>query len=191
MTKFNFETFPTLETDRLILRRITTDDMQAWFDLHQNEDVLRYLTDFEVIPDEDEINSMIEWCDGVFSRKTGIRWAITLKQGDNMIGSCGFHLYDSHNRCLEIGYELHRDHWRKGIMSEAVSEVIRFCFEGMHVHRIEANVTSGNDASAGLLRRLGFTLEGTWRDKTYWKGQFHDLWQFGLLEEEYNKDNSK
>ncbi len=185
MNSFDFEDVPTLETKRLNLRRITPDDTTAWLAVWSNPDVLRYLIDFETTPDEAEVKSIIEWADDIFSRKTGIRWAITQKSDDTMIGSCGFHIYDKNNRWAEIGYELHRDFWRQGIMSEAVSELVRFCFNELNLHRVEANVTAGNDASAGLLRHLGFKLEGTWRDKIFWQGQFHSLWQFGLLEDEY------
>ncbi len=185
MTTFNFEAFPTLETDRLVLRRITPDYTTAWLAVWNNPDVLRYLIDFETTPDEAEVKSIIEWADGIYSRKTGIRWAITQKADNIMIGSAGFHLYDKTHRWAEIGYELHRNFWRQGIMSEAVAELLRFCFDELNLHRVEANVTVGNDASAGLLSHLGFSLEGTWRDKIFWQGQFYSLWQFGLLEDEY------
>lgn len=187
MSVFDFETFPTLETERLKLHRITLDDTQAWLAVWNNPDVLRYLIDFETTPDEAEVKSIIEWADSIFSRKTGIRWAITQKSDDTMIGSCGFHLYNKTNRWAEIGYELHYKHWRKGIMSDAVSELLRFCFDELQLHRVEANITVGNDGSAGLLSHLGFMLEGTWRDKVYWQGQFRSLWQFGLLESEYHQ----
>jgi len=182
---FDFGTVPILETERLLLRRIRADDLSAWLDIWNHPDVRRYLIDFETAPDEAEVGSIIEWADEIFERKTGIRWAVTLKPDDRMIGSCGFHLYNPVHRWLEIGYELHHRHWRKGLMSEALSAVMRFCFHRLKVHRIEANVTAGNAASAGLLRHLGFTLEGTWRERVFWRGQFHSLWQFGILESEY------
>jgi len=184
MTHFDFTEFPILTTERLTLRRIVKTDVRDWLAVWNNADVLRHLIDFETVPDEAEVQSIIEWADNIFAGKTGIRWAIT---GTNniMIGSCGFHLYDVKNRCAEIGYELHRDYWRMGITSEAVSAVLKFCFNQLSCHRVEANVTVGNAGSAGLLTKLGFTLEGTWRDKIFWKGAFYDLWQFGLLDNEY------
>lgn len=184
---YEFEVFPILETPRLILRQITSEDTQAWLDVWQNDDVLKYLIDFETTPDEAEVRSIIGWVDSIFEAKTGIRWAITLKDEDVMIGSCGFHLYDKTNCWAEIGYELHYEYWRQGIMSEAVKELMRFCFDVLGLHRVEANVTVGNSASAKLLESLGFMLEGAWRDKVYWKGSFHSLWQYGLLEKEYRQ----
>lgn len=185
MTTFDFSEFPILQTDRLILRKITMADLEDWFAVWNNADVLQYLIDFEADPDEDEVKEIIIWTQQIFLAKTGARWAITRKDDDTMIGSVGFHLYSANNRCAEIGYELHRDHWRKGIMSEALTAVVDFCFTQLNCHRVEANVTSGNEGSAGLLKKLGFTLEGTWRDKVYWRDAFYDLWQFGLLENEY------
>ena len=72
-------------------------------------------------------------------------------------------------------------------MTEAVAEVLRFCFDCLNVHRVEADVTEGNVASAALLRKLGFVLEGLWRDRVYARGAYHGIWQFGLLELEYRQ----
>lgn len=185
MTPFDFSAFPILETERLILRRIVSTDTDAWLRILLNEDVRRYLVDIEDHFSFDDASNFVGWADAVYAQKTGIRWAITLKPDDVLIGTCGFHVYRAGNRSLEIGYELSRDYWRKGIMREAMRAVLDFCFDQLQVHRVEADVTVGNVASAGLLKSLGFTQEGTWRDKVYVRGQFFSLWQFGLLEDEY------
>jgi len=185
MTTFDFSDFPILETERLRLRRILPSDSEAWLAILQNDDVRRYLIDIEDNPVFDDLKEIIDWTDRIFESKTGIRWAITLKPDDTMIGSCGFHVYNAHNRSLEIGYELGRDYWRKGIMSEATQLVLDFFLLQLDVHRIEADVTVGNDASAALLKSLGFTHEGTWRDKVHVRNQFFSLWQFGLLSNDY------
>lgn len=182
-----FDTFPTLETPRLRLRRILPSDAAEWLKVWTNPDVMRYLADFEGgVATLKDMNGLVAWADGIFARETGLRWAITLKPDDTLIGSCGFHLYSAANRCAEIGYELNRDFWRQGIMSEAVAAILRFGFGPMNLHRIEANVTEGNEGSAGLLRHLGFTYEGAWREREYLRGHWYDLWQFGLLEDEFH-----
>lgn len=187
MSAFDFSTFPMLETERLMLRRIVPDDVEAWLDVWHNADVMRYMIDFEADPTTTEdVIPIIEWADTIFNKQTGIRWAMTLKPADMMIGSVGFHLYAKIHRCAEIGYELHPDYWRKGLMFEATQGVLDFCFNQLNLHRAEANVTVGNIASAELLKKLGFTQEGTWRDKVYNQGQFKSLWQFSLLENEYH-----
>lgn len=182
---YDFETFPILETERLILRRLISDDVPDWLAILENEDVKRCLVDFPVNPSPADIQEIVDWADMIFEHKTGIRWAITRKPDDTMIGTCGFHVYNSDNHYAEIGYELNRDYWRQGIMREAVTAVLDFCFDNLDLHRVEADVTEGNEASAGLLKNLGFVQEGIWRERVFAQGQYYSLWQFGLLRDEY------
>ncbi len=185
MTAFDFSEVPTLETDRLLLRRIMMTDHNDWLAVWHSPGVLDYLVDFEGRPQGEVAREIIDWADGIFADGTGIRWAITLKPTDRMIGSCGFHLYEWRHQRAEIGYELHSDYWRQGIMSEATRAVLQFCFDQLGLHRVEADVVEGNVASAALLKKLGFTLEGIWRDRVFKRGAFHSLWQFGLLAPEF------
>ena len=185
MTEFDFAEIPTLETECLLLRRIHMDDHCYWLEVWKSPGVLDYLIDFDGAPREDVASEIVEWADRIFADRTGIRWAITLKPADRMIGSCGFHLYNPVDRRVEIGYELHSEFWRQGIMSEATRAVIQFCFDRLGVHRVEADVVEGNAASAALLKKVGFTLEGVWRDRVHKRGGFQSLWQFGILEPEY------
>lgn len=185
MTIFDFADVPTLETDRVRLRRIVDADLDAWLSVWRSAGALDYLIDFDGAPDDRIAAEIIQWAQRIFDNKSGIRWAVTLKPADNMIGSCGFHLYERRHHRAEVGYELHSDHWRRGIMSEALAAVLRFCFERLGLRRVEADVVEGNAASAALLKKLGFNLEGIWRDRVYGRGAFHSLWQFSLLEPDY------
>ncbi len=185
MAEFDFAVVPTLETERLRLRRIRVDDRADWLAVFNSPGTIDYLIDFEEAPLDEVMDEIVEWADRIFEQKSGIRWAITLKPGDRMIGSCGFHLYDPRNQRVEIGYELHSNYWRQGIMSEAVGAVLDFCFLQLGLHRVEADVTEGNVASAALLKRAGFALEGVWRERICWRGGFQSMWQYGMLEQEF------
>ncbi len=185
MANFDFAHVPTLATDRLRLRRIASEDRDDWMAVWHSPGVLDYLIDFETLPDDAMAREIFAWAGRIVAEKSGIRWAITLKPGDRMIGSCGFHLYERRHRRVEIGYELHSDYWRRGIMSEAASAVVGFCFARLGVHRVEADVVEGNAASAALLQKLGFQLEGAWRDRVRKRDSFQTLWQFGLLAPEW------
>lgn len=189
MTPHDFSEFPILTTSRTRLRRIVPSDQAAAIALWDHPDVRRYLVEMD---DEDRGESLIteifDWAERIYTHKTGLRWAITVPPDDRLVGTCGLHLLDRTNRRTDIGYDLHPDHWRKGLMSEVVREVLRFCFEDLALHRVQADVTEGNQASAGLLRKVGFTQEGTWRETVYSRGQHHSLWQFGLLSHEWATD---
>jgi ribosomal-protein-alanine N-acetyltransferase len=184
--EFQFNEAPVIETERLTLRRISADDLGDWMAVWRSPGVLDYLIDFESLPQEDMGREIIEWAVRIFVEASGIRWALTLKPNKRMIGSCGFHLFDRRHQRVEIGYELHSDYWRQGIMSEAVRAVLVFCFDRLAVHRVEADVVEGNAASAALLKKAGFTLEGIWRDRVYKRGVYQSLWQFGILKPEFH-----
>ncbi|MCY3918059.1 MAG: GNAT family protein [Chloroflexi bacterium] len=185
MTTFDFTEVPTLETDRLRLRRINRADHDDWLAVWHSPGALDYLIDFEGAPQDEVAREIIGWAERITREKSGIRWAIALKPKNRMIGSCGFHLYERRHRRAEIGYELHSDFWRRGIMTEATQAVLQFCFDRLGAHRLEADVVEGNAASAALLRKVGFTLEGVWRERVFKRGAFQSLWQFGLLAPEY------
>ncbi len=185
MAAFDFTEVPILETERLLLRPIAPVDRADWYAVFDSPGVIDFLIDFERAPREAVMDEIMQWAARILAEKTGIRWAITLKTANKMIGSCGFHLYDPHNHRLEIGYELHSNFWRRGIMSEALAALLAFCFDYLGVHRVEADVTEGNAASAALLKKLGFALEGVWRERERWRGGYHSIWQFAILAPEY------
>ncbi len=98
----------------------------------------------------------------------------TLKGDDRMIGTAGFYRLKKEHFRGEIGYMLSPDHWRKGIMSEAVEAVVQCGFGQLGFHSIEAVTDPANTASNRLLERLGFVREGYFREDFFFDGRFYD-----------------
>jgi ribosomal-protein-alanine N-acetyltransferase len=73
-----------------------------------------------------------------------------------------------------LGYGLDRAKEGQGLMREALQAAIRYAFEEMNLHRVMANHAPWNTRSGGLLRRLGFVVEGYARDYLYLDGQWVD-----------------
>lgn len=108
----NINTFPILETKRLVLRKIIKDDANSILNYLSDEEVMKYygLEPFKTINDAlDEIS----WYQSIQNNKTGIRWGITLKEQGAVIGSCGFHNIVSQHFRTEIGFELSKEQWDK------------------------------------------------------------------------------
>lgn len=185
MAAFDFSEIPVLETARLRLRSISRADCGDWLAALQSPGAIDWLSDFETSPRLEDVQGFVDWADAIFAEQSGIRWALTFKPNDKLIGTCGFHFYEPVHSRAEIGYELHSDYWRRGLMSEAVQAVMRFCFDSLSLHRLAADTTEGNAASAALLQKLGFSLEGVLRERVFWRGGHHNLWLFSLLEPEY------
>jgi ribosomal-protein-alanine N-acetyltransferase len=179
---FDFASMPQLETKRLILRQVRPDtDREAFFDLFADPDVARF-TDTGPFGSREEADEVIAWMEGIFSNKVGLRWAITRRGAENvLIGTAGYNHWTRWNDSAEIGYDLVSAMWGQGLMTEALEAILSFGFDRMGLNRIEADVTVGNVASERVLEGLGFTREGLLRQRGYWKGSYHDVWQFSLL----------
>lgn len=83
-----------------------------------------------------------------------------------------------------LGYRLDRDEVNKGFMSEALARVIRYAFEELRLHRIEANIMPRNAASLKVVRKLGFESEGLARKYLRINGKWEDHLHMVLLNEE-------
>lgn len=185
----NMEVFPVLETKRLVLREVTKEDANS---------ILHYLSDAEVMKyyGLDPFNSLdntldeISWYQSIYNNKTGIRWGITLKEQGIVIGSCGFHNTVSQHFRTEIGFELSKEQWGKGIAAEAVGAIINYGFEHMHFQRIEALIEPPNLSSQRLVEKIGFVREGLLRNYEFTRGKFDDLYMYSLLKQDLDKINS-
>lgn len=96
-------------------------------------------------------------------------WAIRDTDG-RQIGGIGFHnSQKGQEHAVEIGYWLASDYWGRGIATRAVQAVSDFAFLHLGLVRITAAIFTGNDASARVLEKCGFTLEAPLLRKAYRK----------------------
>ncbi|WP_437998502.1 GNAT family N-acetyltransferase [Sorangium sp. So ce185] len=176
----SFDPFPVLTTPRLTLRAIAPSDVERIFRIQSDPEVVRYAgrgPDGSLADSERRIATVMT---GV-RENTSIRWGITLKEGGELVGTGGFWRWNKPHRSAEIGYELLPAFWNRGIMTEALRAVIRFGFASMELHRVEAQIDPDNRASARVLERLGFALEGRQRQNWYYDGRYTDTALYGLL----------
>lgn len=182
--EFEFEYFPVIETDRLIMREINLEDLGALFKIFSSEDVMKYYGMFPIDQLKQAQNLILSFRDG-FDEEKSIRWGITLKESQVFIGTCGFHNMQKRSFRAEIGYELSPDHWNKGYVTEAIGAMLEFGFGMMGLNRIEALVYPENTASHRALEKLGFKEEGLLREYAYFREVFQDLVMHSILRREY------
>lgn len=186
MLNLFFNPFPLLTNKRLILRQITDSDVNEIFFLRSDEEVMKYI---DKAPAEslNDAFDFIKKIAGLEKSNDAITWAITLRDDPKLIGTiCLWNIQKEHYRA-EVGYNLHPDYWGKGIMQEAMLEVLRYGFEVMMLNSIEANVNPGNKASIKLLERNNFTREAYFRENYYYNGKFLDTAIYSLLASDYRK----
>ena len=157
MVRFDIATFPTLITDRLVLREVVAADAEDLLVFRGDPEVQRY----NLVPMKDvrEALGLVRTMRGWYVSHYAIQWGITLRDEGHVLGLCGVHDWSRHRRQAYLGYDLARSHWRQGIASEAVRAVLRFAFEELELELIQATTVVENARSIRLLEHFGFELD--------------------------------
>ncbi len=175
-----FEKFPDLATTRLGLRELRQSDATTLFALRSHPDVLAQLhrnADANVTA----VEQLIETLQANYLAGESVHWVLTRRGSEELIGSILLWRIDKQNHRAELGYILHPDYWRQGFMSEAMETVLRFGFETMKLHSIEASTSATNIASQKLLLKNGFTREAHFRESWFFNGRYLDSLVFCKL----------
>jgi len=176
--------FPTLQTSRLVLREITHVDAPDIFEIYSCAEVVRYY-DCDAYENIQKALDLIQSWAANGSKDVAIRWGISEKGTAKIIGTCGFNFWNKQYSSSPLGYDLLPSYWNKGIITEAVKEILRFGFEEMKLNRIQAITFPENVASSRVLEKLGFQKEGTLREWGYFKERFQDVYCYSLLRREW------
>ena len=176
--------FPTLETERLLLRCFELSDAATIQQLMNDPEVTGNLMDTNLPYSLEDAESMITNSHRAFEAGDAYVFAVVRKSNDTLVGYCDLEIQPHHKRG-EIAYWIGRPYWWQGYATEAAKYVIRFGFETLNLNRIYAHVIKRNTASAGVLTKAGLHLEGTQRQGVYKNDMYEDVEFYGLLREDY------
>ncbi|WP_373782338.1 GNAT family N-acetyltransferase, partial [Jeotgalibaca porci] len=157
-----FSNLPTLETERLILRKIAIDDAEDLFAYTSDEAVAKYVT-WNAHQTIQDTKDFIQFVLSRYASNSPAPWAIVYKETDKVIGTIDFVSWQEHHKVAEVGYALSKAYWSKGIMSEALEAVMKFGFEHLDLVRIQAFCMVENKGSARVMEKAGMLYEGTRR----------------------------
>ncbi len=177
-----FDRFPTLEMERLLLRELTladAEDLFAYYGDSSSTDYVSYSAFKSIDIARDEIGRIAEG----FKAHRFIAFGIERKSDHRIIGTCDLHHISPEHHRMELGYGLTRAYWGLGYMTDAVREVIRFAFEEMRMHRIEAECETENIRSIRVAERCGMTLEATHMENEINKGRFVSNHVYAIVRE--------
>lgn len=179
---------PTINTSRLSLRSISAADVDDFYAIYSNPEVMRYWST-PPLADKAAASKLINEIHQGLDRHELLKWGIALRADDALIGSVTlFHLAFTHRRA-EIGYALGRTYWGNGYMQETLQAVLNYAFDILKFHRIEADVDPRNTASVRTLERLGFQREGYLRERWQVNGEIQDAFFYGLLKPDWESIN--
>ncbi len=178
----------SLKTNRLNIRELSFTDLDLVHELHS-------------LPETDEFNTLgipgtIQTTEKILNEwlelqkqepRNSYVFAIDKNDDNNFIGLIGLKLGKVNYRTAEVWFKIHKDFWRKGYTTEALTKLLDFCFNHLALHRIEAGCAVENIASAKVLEKAGMTLEGMKRKKLPIRGEWKDNYFYGILEEEFKQ----
>jgi ribosomal-protein-alanine N-acetyltransferase len=162
MTAERSDPEPVIETERLVLRKLTPDDLDALAALYADPEIRRWFPDGTRT--REETREELEWIIDVYYARYGYGlWATVLKETGAFIGRCGLLPWEIDGRTeVEVAYLLDRGHWGRGLATEAARAIADHAFATLGVDRLICLIDPGNTASRALATRLGMTL--LWKD---------------------------
>jgi ribosomal-protein-alanine N-acetyltransferase len=180
---------PTLRTARLQLRPFTSADADALFALHSNAFVLRYW-DAPPWSDRAQAERFLAACGRMAEEGSGARLAIDRVGDGAFLGWTALTRWNTEFRSASMGYCLDDAAWGHGYATEAGRALLQWAFATLDLNRVQAEADTRNRASARVLEKLGFILEGTLREDCIVNGDVSDSWVYGLLRREWQPSPS-
>lgn len=168
-----------LATARYRLSPLAPGDRRDLF-AHLSDPATVEHLDIAPMADLEAADAMIAWA-GALPDNGSAWWAIRDGAGD-FVGTAGLIVTERRRGSRgEVSYNVVRPRWRQGVMGEVLPALLAHGHAALGLRRLDALVTPGNLASAALLSRFGFQLEGTMRDHGFWKGRFWDQHLYARL----------
>jgi RimJ/RimL family protein N-acetyltransferase len=181
-----------LETDRLILRRFTPDDVDNLVELDSDPDVMHFITGGRATPREEIERDVLPAFLGYYERYAGYGfWAVIEKATGDFVG--WFHLRPPPDGGQpdepELGYRLRKSAWGKGYATEGSRALIRKVFTDLGARRVFAETMVVNTASRRVMEKAGLKLVRTfhqpWPDPI--PGDEHGDVEYALTREEWER----
>jgi RimJ/RimL family protein N-acetyltransferase len=148
-----------ITTERLILRPIVREDLDAFAEMFADPEVVRFIGDGEAATRAESA----EWIEVSIERNEGEGWdmrSVLLADDGRVIGRCGIAVRAIEGRTEhEVAYLFGRDHWGRGYATEAATAMRDRAIGELGLSRLIALIDHGNEASKGVARKLGMAYE--------------------------------
>lgn len=157
MKTMNFDPFPEIRTERLVLRELKESDWNIISYLRSDELVNKFVKRPKAENKKEALKFIHKINMGIHNQEL-ICWSITLKDNSEMVGTISLWNFSKDRKTAEVGYDLNPKFQRRGIMTEALKEIIDFGFKKLGFHKIEAFTHRNNESSKRLLNKNEFYL---------------------------------
>ncbi|MBT2692500.1 GNAT family protein [Bacillus sp. ISL-55] len=178
-----YENLPQLETERLILRKISLEDIDDIHTYASNPEVSKYVF-WEAHKTRAATEEYVKMILALYEEGKIAPWGIHYKEDNKLIGTVDFVSWQPQHKTAEIGYALSMDYWGRGIATEAAKELIRFGMKEMKLVRIQAKALVANKGSERVMEKAGMNFEGILRKFIFIKGAHYDVKMYSIIRED-------
>jgi [ribosomal protein S5]-alanine N-acetyltransferase len=186
MLEINFHPFQNLESERLLLRRVATTDVNEIMELRGNPETMKFIPR-PLVTNKEQALEHINMIEAKIIENEGINWAITIKGNPKLVGVIGHYRIQPENHRCEIGYMILPQYNGKGYVTEAIKVVLEYGFEVLNMHSIEAVIDPDNIASERVLQKNNFVKEAHILENELWDGKFWDTVIYSILKRNFKK----
>ncbi|WP_109300254.1 GNAT family N-acetyltransferase [Aquimarina sp. AU474] len=152
--------FPRFETKRLRLEQLKKSDSKA-IQFLRSDAVVNAFVKRPQTNSIDEAEQFITKINNGIKEQSWLFWAIRIKEKPNLVGTICLWNFSENRKVAEVGYDLHPDFHRKGIMNESLKCILEFGFRALKLDQIEAYTHRDNKPSKKLLSKNNFSyVEG-------------------------------
>jgi [ribosomal protein S5]-alanine N-acetyltransferase len=154
-----------LNTERLILRHFQAEDLEPLYDLYRDPEMRKYYPDGTRT--REQTKGELEWFMNGHPKnpKLGL-WATIDRHTGDFIGRCGLlHWAMEGGDKIEVAYMIDKKRWREGLASEAATGIVKYALGTLGLQRLICLVVPGNEASAGVARKIGMHFERVHEDE--------------------------
>jgi RimJ/RimL family protein N-acetyltransferase len=177
--------FP-LRTERLLVRPLTLDDVDAQHAYRSIPEVCRFVP-FDPM-DKQEIAARIgrQWARRELTDEgQGFILGVEVAETGTLVGDLMLAWSSREHATGELGWVFHPDHGGHGYATESARALLELGFDGIGLHRMMARLDERNDASARLCQRLGMRQEGRLVENEWFKGEWTNELDFAILDREW------
>ena len=170
----------TITTENLILRPFREEDVPAITAELNDPEVVKTTHAMSYPFPEENVRRWISGMGASWEKGSSYVFAVTNRETGAMYGFICL-VTEPRDFRAELGYAYGRNHWGKGIGTEACKAVIDFGFQVLDLHKIYARHFVSNPASGRVMQKSGMEYEGTQKSHDYKDGRFEDVASYGIL----------
>ncbi len=177
-----------LNTERLILKRISLNDSYTMFANFACDDKVSCYMSWDTFNNENSVYKWLTEWQEEYKKLDTYYWGIFLKSNKEIIGTVYLFTECESSNVASISYCLGHDYWGNGYVCEAVKAIIDFAFNEIGFNRIEAYHADSNIQSAKVLQKVGMKKEGILRQRCKTHIGYEDCTYYSILKDEYIND---